>query len=98
MQRFDVFQTAEGNCLLNLQSELLSDLTTAVVAPLVPLETVKTPVTRLNPVFVVDETSYVMRTQFMSAVPKSVLKTNLGSLANKHGEIVNALDLLFEGF
>ncbi len=98
MQRFDVFRTAEGNCLLNLQSELLSELATAVVAPLVPLEMVQTPVTRLNPVLLVGETSYVLRTQFMSAVPKSVLKTNLGSLANMHGEIVTALDLLFEGF
>jgi toxin CcdB len=98
MQRFDVFLTAEGVCLINLQSEFLSDLTTTIVAPLVPAKTIKAPVTRLNPVFHIGDASYVMRTQFMSSISKSALKTNIASLAHKHAEIVNAIDMLFEGF
>ena len=52
---------------------------------------------RLNPVFDIQYERYAMVTEFMAAVPASILKTSAGSLAQHDTEITGALDMLLTG-
>ncbi|WP_081105735.1 CcdB family protein [Gluconobacter oxydans] len=56
------------------------------------------PAKRLNPVFVIDDQSFVMMTQFMAAVPGRDLKKVVTSLSLSQEEITQAIDLLLTGF
>jgi toxin CcdB len=99
LARFDVFRSdGDENLLLVVQSDLLSPLNTVVVVPLLPARNAPLPARDLNPRFVVDGDDYVMTTQFLSAVPRSVLKHCVGNLGLHHVTIVRALDLLLQGF
>jgi toxin CcdB len=99
MARFDVFANPGGaGCLLVIQSGLLDHLNTRVVVPLLPVDEAPLPARILNPVFVIDGERLVMATQFMAAVPTTLLKKPLTSLAHHQDEIVAAIDLLMQGF
>lgn len=97
MARYDLFPDGE-DYLLDVQADTLEGLNTRVVVPVrVPLRAPK-PARRLNPMFDLNGTSYVMVTQFMAAVPERELGHPLGNLSRHHDEIVAALDMLFHGF
>lgn len=99
MARFDVFRNPEGpGCLLDIQADLLSHLNTRVVVPLLPAATAPKPARTLNPVFEFGEETLVMTTQFMAAVPASMLRTPVANLGGRREEIVAAIDLLMQGF
>lgn len=52
MAKFDVYARPNGaGYLLDCQADLLSDLSTRFVIPLLPLDEAPTPAARLNPVF-----------------------------------------------
>lgn len=98
LARYDVYANAdEGGLLLDIQADLLSDLTTCVVVPLVP-KSGNIAADRLNPVFNLGGQEWMMWTQYLSAVPKSVLKVRIDNLAGEHDRIIAALDMLFQGF
>lgn len=98
LARYDVYDNpAEGALLLDIQADLLSELSSRVVVPLIPKSEHKQ-AERLNPVFCVGDEDWVMLTQYLSAVPKSVLKNKVGNLDEEHDKIVAALDMLFQGF
>lgn len=99
MARFDVYRDPEGNgYLLDVQADLLSHLNTRIVVPLMPVADAPKAAKRLNPVFMIGEAPAVMVTQFLSAVPTSVLKEQVATLDPHHSEIVDAIDLLLQGF
>lgn len=99
MARFDLYQNPDrSGFLLDVQSDLLSDLNTRVVVPLMPLDDAPRPATILNPVFDIHEVPCVMVTQFLSAVPIGLLRRPMGSLARKSEVITRALDFLYQGF
>lgn len=99
MARFDVCQNEGGSgYLLDVQSDLLSDLNTRVVVPLLPTIEAPKPAQRLNPEFEIERTRVVMATQYMAAIPESELKTAICNLAEQQHEISAALDMLFLGF
>ncbi len=99
MARFFVYKNPEGEgWLLDIQADLLSHLNTRMVAPLLPLDSAPKPARTLNPVFNVEGTTVSMVTQYMAAVPVSMLKHPLFSLENHRNSITSALDLLFQGF
>lgn len=99
MARFCVYENADGKgWLLDVQADLLNHLSTRVVVPLLPLKNAPTPAKTLNPVFEIDGKAYSMVTQFMAAVPATILKKPLASLELRRNEITAALDLLFQGF
>lgn len=56
------------------------------------------PAKRLNPSFEIEGEEHVLVTQFMSAIPVSVLKNPVTNLSASHDEIVSALDMAFHGF
>jgi toxin CcdB len=99
MARFAVYRHAGGNgYLLDVQANILEHLNTRVVVPLLPLAVAPKPAATLNPVFTINGESLVMATQFMAAVPGSLLKLPECSLESSRLEITAAMDLLFQGF
>ncbi|HQT25907.1 MAG TPA: CcdB family protein [Burkholderiales bacterium] len=99
MSRFDVYRNEDGpGFLLDVQTNLLDNLNTRVVVPLLPIDRAPIPAKILNPVFEIDGISVSMVTQFMAAVPAKILKRALTSLDRKQNEITAALDFLFHGF
>ena len=99
MARFDVYANQAGvGCLLDCQANLLSGLNTRFVVPLLPLKEAPQPAGRLNPVFEIDGSSYVMVTQFAASVPASLLNDRITSLAADEFAISNAMDMLLSGY
>ncbi|WP_424929776.1 CcdB family protein [Amaricoccus tamworthensis] len=99
MPKYDVFPNPSGDgFLLDVQTDLLSGLNTRVVVPLLPQEHAPKPAKRLNPVFKVDGESVVMATQFLAAVPVSILKAPLSNMDDRADEVTAAMDMLLQGF
>jgi toxin CcdB len=98
MPRFSVYPNPDGvGYLLDVQADMLRHLNTRLVVPLMPLGKAPKPATRLNPLFVVDDTQHSMVTQYMAAVPTSVLKREIMNVMDRREDIVNAIDLLIQG-
>lgn len=99
MAKYDVFRNPTGNgFLLDVQTDLLSDLNTRVVVPLLSESHAPKPATRLNPTFVINGAAVVMVTQFMAAVPTGILKSPVGTLDAEFEKITIAVDMLMQGF
>ncbi|MFP7674583.1 CcdB family protein [Marivita sp. S0852] len=99
MPKYDVFPNPSGDgFLLDVQSDLLSDLNTRVVVPLLPIAHAPKPATRLNPVFDINGERVVMVTQFMAAVPMGMLVSSIGNLNAEFDKITAAVDMLMQGF
>jgi toxin CcdB len=98
MSRFSVYLNAEGaGYLLDVQANLLSHLNTRMVVPLLPKADAPAPAQTLNPTFDIDGAPCVMVTQFMAAVPQTMLQTRILSVEDRAHEVVSALDCLFQG-
>ncbi|OEJ68500.1 CcdB family protein [Magnetovibrio blakemorei] len=99
MARFDVYRHPEGaGYLLDVQADVLAQLNTRVVVPLMVPRDAPLPAARLNPVFEVEGQQVVMVTQFLAAVPSMLLAQPMASLAVRDMEIINAVDMVFQGF
>lgn len=99
MAKFDVYARLNGpGFLLDCQADLLSDLSTRFVVPLLPLAEAPKPAARLNPVFELRGEQYVMATQFAAAILVRELGEHLGSLASEDTRISNAIDMLLSGY
>ena len=99
MARFDVYQNPnEQGYLLDVQTDLLGDLNTRLVVPLMSSNKSPKPARRLNPIVKIKDESHVMVTQFMAAVPVPMLKEPVFNLSENAEEITNALDMVFFGF
>lgn len=99
MARYDVFRgPTEGVLLLDVQTDLIEQLKTRVVVPLLPAEATPPPISRLHPVFEIDGRRYVMATPLLAAIPGSELGERLANVDRHHDRIAAALDMLFQGF
>jgi len=103
-RRFDVFRNPNAAAskhlpfLLVVQSELLEDLPTRVVIPLVRASALKNQsATLLNPEFDVEGIHVVALAQQLAAVPISALRKHVTSLEAHRESILRALDFLFSG-
>ena len=98
MARFDVYaRPGSPGFLLDCQAELLSDLNTRFVVPLLPEAAAPRPAAQLNPVFEIGGLEVVMVTQFAAAISARELGEPVGTLAGRQREILNALDMLISG-
>ncbi|QNT78460.1 CcdB family protein [Entomobacter blattae] len=100
MARFDVYvllQPKSVDYVLNVQSDLLEQLNTRMVVPLLSKNSLK-PIRDLNPVFTIEGKEYMMMTQAMASISQKELKQKVCSLENKRDEIIHALDILLTGF
>jgi toxin CcdB len=99
MARFDVYGLRQGEGLvLDCQADLLRDLKTRFVVPLLPEDDAPRAADRLNPVFYLGGRSYVMATQFAATVHVRELADLVGSLQREEIAITNALDMLLTGY
>ena len=99
MARYDVFANLDGaGYLLDVQSDLLDGLNTRVVVPLLAEASAPKAAGRLNPVFEIAGGRHVMVTQFLAAVPQSILAAPVANFDQHHDAITNALDMVFYGF
>jgi toxin CcdB len=102
-RQFDVVANPdpmEATCrpyLVVLQSDLVSGLTSTVVAPLVPREQMKG-AQRLNPLLPVEGQDYWLATHEMFAVDQRILRGKVATLAQHRDAIIAALDFIFVGF
>jgi len=98
MARYDVHPNPDSpGYLLDVQADLLDDLNTRVVVPLMPATQAPAPAKRLNPVFDIGSEPHVMVTQFLSAVPCAILSPAVTNLAQHDTSITSALDILLTG-
>lgn len=99
MARFDVYARPGGSgYVLDIQADVLDQLNTRIVVPLLPLSDAPSPAKRLNPVFDIGSVPHVMVTQFMAAIPLALLRNPVASLRDRDSDIMSALDMVFVGF
>ena len=102
MAKFDVYRSLSSDpdvmFLLDVQTDLLSDLRTRVVIPLVPLASYGTPLARLNPVVAIEGELYTLATPNLAGVHLSALGEKVTSLDHHADEVVGAIDFLLLGF
>ena len=104
MAQFDVYENPNEETsqtvpyLLDLQADLLDNLATRVVAPLVAAAMMGGAVKHLNPRFKVKDKVVFMSTAELAGVPISALGKKVDSLREQRNEIIAALDFLFTGF
>jgi toxin CcdB len=98
MARFDVFAMRDaGTLVVDCQADLLADLKTRVVVPLIREEAAPKPARRLNPVFLFAGERFVLMTQFLAAVEVRELVDKVGSLESEGETVLGALDFLLTG-
>jgi toxin CcdB len=98
MARFDVHRNIRGRLLLNVQADILPELGTRVVVPLLHPNLLPAPLKRLHPVVRVDGEELILATHLMAAVPLRSLGRPLESLDSQYDTIKAAIDMAFNGF
>jgi toxin CcdB len=102
MGRFDVYRNASPGSrfplLLDVQADLLADLATRIVIPLISDRETDTPIRGLQPAVAIDGERYVLRTELTGSVHRSQLGSLVTSLKGQRDVVVSALDFLFDGF
>ncbi len=84
--------------MLDVQATILSDLPTRLVIPLVPLADKRHRVSRLHLVVTLEGATYVLVPEMMAAIERRRLGRVVISLAERHDEVVGAIDFLLQGF
>lgn len=98
MAQFDVYRIDGYGLVVDFQTDLLDELGSRVVAPLRDPEDSSVSKSRLNPLVILDGTSYRVGTQFCRAVYRRQLGSSVGSLRAHEYEIKGAMDFLINGF
>ena len=83
--------------LVVLQSDLVSGLTSTVVAPLVPRDQM-TGAKRMNPIMSIEGREYWLATHELFAVDQRLLRGTVATLADQRDAIIASLDFVFTGF
>ena len=84
--------------LLDIQSDLLSELRTTVVIPLTPSKlAAPMSLTRLNPNIVIDGKSFTVMTQEIAGIDRNNLGAQAYNLSSYRSEIISALDFVLSG-
>lgn len=103
IRQFDVLSNPDPSeaeyrpFLVNLQSDLVSQLTSTVVAPLVPRAQMRG-AQRLNPIVTVNGSEYWLSTHELFAMDRRILtKQPIANLVNDRDAIITALDFVFTG-
>jgi toxin CcdB len=93
----DPIEAVHRPYLVILQSDLVSGLTSTIVAPLVVREQMKG-AQRLNPMLPVEGREYWLATHELFAVDQRFLRGRVATLADHRDAIMSALDFIFIGF
>lgn len=96
MAQFDLYRLADGQLVVDLQTDLIGIDASRVVAPLRDAgRYVAFP--GLTPRVEVDGASWIVRVQELAAVPGVELRQPVGSLAAHCDALKRALDILIDG-
>ena len=100
MARFDVHRCRRAGVpyLLDNQADFLARLPTRLVIPLLPAAAVPLPIERLHLRVTVEGRDLILATNLMASVRRDPLGEKVASLADRHSEIVAAVDFLQQGF
>ncbi len=99
MARFEFFAHAPiSGYLLDVQANIIGELKTRVVVPLMPLSSSAPPIRSLHPVLQIEGMPFLMHTHLIGAVPLRMLRGPAGTLRDRQDDIMAALDMLFTGF
>ena len=102
MARFDIYKYGgtEVPFVLDVQADLLSDLNTCAVIPLVPeKQAMKEVLPKLKPIIQFDGIKYILMTTDIGTVTRSSLGEPITNVENDYRqEIIEAIDFLFQGF
>ncbi|WP_375175132.1 CcdB family protein [Pseudooceanicola sp.] len=98
MTQYCVYRITGNRLVLDVQSDLI-DSGTRLVAPLVRPTSGPKLLPRLEPVFMIGDTEYAMRTAELAAIPTALLiAPPITDLRAHDYEIKGALDMVFSGF
>lgn len=100
MARFDVFLVHGTNLrVVDVQADILRDLRTRIVIPLVPAEELKfESARRLRPEVRIEGTLYLLNTPELAAQAISQLEGPVATLTDQRETIIDAVDFLMQGF
>ena len=96
MRQFDIVRLRGGQLGVILQSDLLDDRETRLVAPLFPSNLI-VPTPRLHPIVRVGRRRYLLATEKLAAVLAREVEAVLGSVGDREYEVRRALDIVFSG-
>jgi toxin CcdB len=103
MAQFDVYENTNPETkktipyLLDIQADLLDNLATRVVVPLINASAMGKAAQHLNPQFKIKRTALIMSTAELAGVSVNILGVKVCSLKDQRVEIIAALDFLFTG-
>ncbi|WP_258239922.1 CcdB family protein [Pseudidiomarina homiensis] len=104
MAQFDVYHNPDPDTrssypyFVDLQADIIGDLTTRVVAPLVARDEFRyAPLQILCPEVAIDNEIYVVMTHQLASIPMPVNLSSVASLQEQRYELLNALDFLITG-
>lgn len=95
--QFDVYRMQGGGLVVVLQNDLLDQLQTRVVAPLVPAKAVERVMHSLNPTVTLGDEAYLVMPQLAATLALTEMGEKVGSRAMMHDRIVRAVDGLLSG-
>lgn len=100
MARFDVHRCRRVGVpyLVDNQADFLSNLPTRLVIPLLPADSIPSPIERLHLRVTVDGCELILAINLMASVRLDQLGPKVGSVADRRDEIVTAVDFLQQGF
>tara|TARA_R110001592_G_C13183961_1_gene751333 strand:- start:1421 stop:1729 length:309 start_codon:yes stop_codon:yes gene_type:complete len=102
MARFDVYKYGSKAVplVLDVQADLLSDLNTCVVIPLIPeKQAKKEALPKLKPIIKIDGKSYVLMTTDIGTITRVSLGKQISNIEDTHRQdVTEAIDFLFQGF
>lgn len=100
MARFDIYRYSDAvPFVIDVQANLLADLKTRVVVPLLPQAQAKhEQLPKLKPLIKVKGKNYILMTTDIGALRVSDLKDPVDNAEDQRQTIVDAIDFLFQGF
>lgn len=93
----DAEEAAHWPYLVILQSDLVHDLRSTIVAPLVARAAMQG-AERLNPVVTIENREFWLATHELFAVDRRMLREKVATLSERRDAIIAALDFVFTGF
>lgn len=103
MSQFDVYYNefprtlSEIPFVVDVQSELLSELATRVVVPLENIPPNHSPIGRLNPIFEIQGRRLILLPTEITSVPSKVLGPLVTNLGDQRDRIISAIDFALYG-
>ncbi|MBP7769603.1 MAG: CcdB family protein [Aliarcobacter sp.] len=101
MAQFDVYENINEKTkeqipfLLDIQNDILKNLSTRVVIPLVVSSK---SINLLNPKYTINGITVALSTAEIASIPMEIFGNKISSLKDKREEIIGAVDFLVTGF